>query len=203
MDRSGLQRLIPIILVLIITVVVIAALISLGRSLFGGNGGEQTLPQVNVGEQALTNTSTNRSVRVHVRGPIVADENFHSYTILVSPESRKLTTFKGYLYEQLDQELLTNNTQAYEQFVYALDRADMMAGMPAEGEANDTRGICATGSLYEFEVFQGENSVQKLWTTSCSAKDGTLDASASVLRRLFQKQIPNFDKITSKIKMNY
>lgn len=184
-------------------VVVIAALISLGRALFNGEGDQQQQPQVNVGERALTNTSDNRSVRMHVRGPIVADEKFHSYTIIVAPNSRSLTTFQGYLYEQIDGQVLSNNKHAYEQFVFALSHVGMMSSMPATGEANDTRGLCAVGSLFEFEVRQGDNTIQKLWTTSCSATKGSLRASASPIRKLFQKQIPDFDKLTAKIRMNY
>lgn len=203
MDRSGLQRIIPIILVLIIMIVAIAALISLGRTLFSGddNGGGQS--PVNSGRQALTKVSDDRSVRMHVRGSIVADENFHSYTIVVSPHSRSITTFRGYLYDQVDAQVLPNNTHAYEQFVYALSHAGMMNGIPATGAANDTRGVCAVGSLYEFEVRQGDNTVQKLWTTSCTAAKGSLKASTGALRQLFQKQIPDFDELTAKIRMNY
>lgn len=203
MDRSGLQRLIPIVLILIIMVVVIAALISLGRALFSGGDSQQQQPQVNVGQNALTNTGDNRSVRMHVRGPIVADEKFHSYTVIVGPNSRSITTFRGYLYEQVDGQVLPNNKHAYEQFVFALSQAGMMNGTPATGEANDTRGLCAVGSLFEFEVRQGDNTIQKLWTTSCTASKGTLKASAAAVRQLFQKQIPDFDKLTAKIRMNY
>lgn len=204
MDRSGLQRLIPIILVLIITVVVIAALISLGRALFSmGEGTPEEKPQVNVGQNALTSTSDNRSVRMHVRGPIVADEKFHSYTIIATPSSRSIATFQGYLYAPVDGQVLSNNKHAYEQFVFALSHAGMMKGTVLEGDANDTRGLCAVGTLTEFEVRQGDNTVQRLWTTSCSNAKGSFKNSTSAIRQLFQKQIPDFDKLTAKIRMNY
>ncbi len=203
MDRSGLQRLIPIILVLIITVVAVAALISLGRTLFSGEGAQTTKPPVNTGKEALTSTLADRSVRMSLRGPIVADENFHSYTITVGPDVRNLTTYRGYLREQLTNEQITNNTKAYEQFVHALSRATLMDGTPLSGDANDTRGICAAGSLYEFEVLQGTNVVQKLWTTTCSGSKGSLKANLSQVNKLFQLQIPDFNAVVSKIKLNF
>lgn len=198
MDRSGIQRLVPIILVFIIVVLAVAALVSLGRTLFGGSSAPQT-PQVNSGKQALTNTLANRSVRMNVRGPIVARENFHTYSITVSPDTRNLTTYKGYLGDEVDNDQLENDTQAYTQFVYALSRARLMEGTPLKGDANDTRGICATGYLYEFEVRQGDNAIQKLWTTSCNGSPGSLKANLNQVLSLFRLQIPDYSKLLSKI----
>lgn len=202
MDKSGLQRLIPIILVLIITVVAIAALVSLGRTLFSGGDATQQKPKVNVGRQALTNTQADRSVRMTVRGQIVADEDFRSYSITITPETRAMTVYKGYLKDQIDDEQLSNNVEAYSQFVYALSRAKLMDGTPLSGNANDTRGVCAVGTLYEFEVLQGTNTVQKLWTSSCSGSQGSLDANLSQVTRLFQRQIPDFSTLQAKATRN-
>ncbi len=201
MDRSGIQRIIPIVLVLIVVALVIAALVSVSRSFFSGPSKTAT-PTVNVGKEALTSTLADRSVRMTFRGPIVADEKFHSYTITASPDMRNMTTYVGYLGQQVDSEQLTNNTQAYEQLVYALDRANLMAGTPLSGAANDARGICATGSVSEFEVSQGTNSVQKLWTSSCRGAVGSLKANVSQVTRLFQVQIPDFAKLQSKISLS-
>lgn len=199
MDRSGLQRLIPIVLVLIIVILAIAALVSLGRTLFGGGSSSSPAPAAKVGEQALTNTLANRSVRMTVRGPIVARENFHRYSITVSPDARNMTTYRGYLNDEVDNDQLQNDTQAYTQFVYALDRAHLMTGEPLSGNANDTRGICATGYLYEFEVRQGGNTVQKLWTTTCDGSRGSLKASLDQIVSLFRLQIPDYSKLLNKI----
>ena len=200
MNRSGPQRFIPIILIIIVVVVAIAALISLGRSIFGGSG-EEKVPDVNVGQQSLLNTAIDRSVRLTVRGPIVANEDFHSYTITASPTARNMTIYNGYLDEQVESKDLPNNTRAYEQFVFALDRANMMKGSVPTGETNDRRGLCATGRVYEYEVLQASNSIKKLWTTTCSGSKGSLDASNQQLLRLFQVQIPEFSTLARKEKL--
>lgn len=202
MDRSGLQRVIPIILILIIVIVAIAALISLGRSMFSGGGQQPQLP-VNSGKQALTNTTADRSVRMTVRGPIVAQENFHSYTITIGPGKRNMITYVGYLGQQVDNEALDNNVQSYTQFVHALSRARLMDGTPLNGDANNTQGICSTGLLYEFEVLQGNNSVQKLWTSTCKGSSGSLDANLGQINNLFQRQIPAFRKLVDKVNLSY
>lgn len=201
MDRSGLQRLLPVILVLIVAAVAIASMISLGRAIFSNNG-EPTASRVNTGKESLVNTTAEHSVKMTVRGPIVAQENFHSYTITVTPDMRNMTTYKGYLSEKVDEEQLENNVQAYTQFVYALNRAKMMDGAPLSGEDNDTRGVCANGKVYEFEVLNQKKTVQKLWTSTCKGSPGSLKASFSQLSRLFRLQIPNFGKLSDKVDLN-
>lgn len=203
MDRSGLQRVIPIIIVILVIVGIGWALISLGRAFFGGDGDSSQSPApVNSGKQALTATTADRSVRMSVRGPIVAQENFHSYSISISPDSRTMTTYKGYLGEQVDTSQLDNNAQAYEQFVNALDRANMMEGAPLTGDANETAGICATGSLYMFEVMQATNVVRSLWTTTCKGSVGSLKANRAQLQNLFKAQIPDFNKLAQKVRLS-
>lgn len=205
MNRSGLSRIIPIILVIGAIGLAIWALVSVGRMIFGSNNGgsgSQTTQQVNVGKQALTKTTADRSVRMTVRGPIVADENFHSYSITISPDARNMTTYVGYMVQQVDNQQLTNNIPAYEQFVYALERANFMEGTPLSGSANNTRGICATGNLYEFEVLQGSNSIQKLWASTCDGSPGSLKASLSQITNLFRTQIPGFAQLLSKISLS-
>jgi hypothetical protein len=201
MDRSGVQRIVAIVIVLAIIAAAIFALISVGRMLFGGDNSSEPAP-TNAGKQALTSTLADRSVRMTVRGPIVASENFHSYTVTVSPDTRNMTTYVGYIGEQVDSSQLPNTTQAYEQFVYALDRANMMEGTPLSGGANDTRGICASGSIYEFEVLQGTNSIQRLWTSTCDGSAGSLDANLSQVRNLFRAQIPSFSALAGKVRLS-
>lgn len=203
MDRSGLQRIIPILLVIIVIGVVAFALFSLGRALFSGGGSpeESAAPAVNTGQQALTTVTADRSVRMSVRGPIRAGENSHSYTITVSPDSRNMTTYVGYTGQQVDNSQLTNDTQAYTQFVNALARAKLMDGTPLTGEANETAGICAAGYLYMFETLQGDNVVQTLWTSTCKGSLGSLKANLPQVRNLFQLQIPTYSTLIKKIKI--
>ena len=203
MDRSGLSRLIPIILVIIVVVVAVAALISVGRTLFGG-GDESSpspTPEASNGKEALTKTTADRSVQMIVRGPITANETFRSYTITVSPSKRNMTTYTGYVGQQIDNQDLDNNVQAYTQFVNALSRAQLMEGEALSGDANNTAGVCATGFVYEFEVRQGTNVIQKLWTSTCRGSLGSLKANLSQVRRLFQLQIPDYYTLVNKAKI--
>lgn len=201
MDRSGLQRIIPVILVLIIVIVAVAALFSLGRTLFSG-GNEDPVQPVDTGNQ-LTSSLADRSVQMTVRGPIVAQENYHTYTIKISPDTRNMTTYVGYLKDPVDSEQLENNKQAYEQFVYALDREGLLEGETLEGDAGETRGICPDGALYIFSILKGNDTVEQRWTTTCESARGSLRAARSQVVDLFRDQIPNYNKLVSKIRFNY
>lgn len=195
MQRNNGARFFPLIIIIVIIALVIAAIVSIGRAVFNSGDGtdaEQT-SQVDENRQNLLNTSVGRSVSMTVRGPIVAEENFTSYRVQASTSERSMKVYKGYLEEETNGKTLGNNTQAYEQFVYALDKANMARGNNQEGTGDvdeDLRGICARGYVYEFTVLSGGNELRKLWTSTCDGSKGTLNASKDQLSQLFLAQIP-------------
>lgn len=184
-------RIIPIALILIITAVAIAALITLARAVFFSGNGQTPVSKANVGREALLNTNASHSIKMNVRGPIVADEDFRSYQITVSPSARNMTIAKGYSDSPIGNTSLTNTTVAYSQFVNALDKANLAKGVEFTGEKNNLQGICATGYVYEFQILDSNKSVQQLWTSTCSGSRGSLNASVDQLKSLFIAQIPN------------
>jgi hypothetical protein len=198
MYKSSSSRVVPIVLVLIVVAIAIAALVSVGRAVFGGNDNQETA-KVDLGVESLLNTSPDRSVRMTVRGPLVADEQFRSYQIAVDSSSRRLTTYSGYLDQTIENNQLGNNTKAYEEFVHALNRVNLMKGEELDGEKNDTRGVCAAGRVYEFEVLEGNSVVKRLWTSTCKGSQGSLKASVKQIETLFNEQIPDSKKTLSKI----
>lgn len=191
MQRSG-TRLFPMILTLIVIIVVIVAIVSIGRAIFfSGDQTSSTDVEVDQGKSELVDTTANHAVELTVRGPIVAEEEFKSYQMKVTPNSREMVVYEGYLDDEERSKKLGNNRAAYEEFVYALDKADMMEGtMPADDEANDLRGVCATGYIYEYSILVDDEPVKHLWTSTCDGSKGTLKASTAQLNDLFLKQIP-------------
>jgi len=181
-------RFIPAALVLAIIVIAVVGLVYTARLLFFS--GDGIIPQVDNSKTSLLSTNADRAVRLTVRGKIVADEDFRKYQIQITPNERILALYRGYQNEQFDNITLGNNIPAYEQFVYALDRAEMMDSLAFKGDADDTRGICATGFLYEYEILQDGESLKRVWTTSCSRPRGSLGATAAPINSLFEKQIP-------------
>lgn len=193
------RRVLPTILIVVISIIVIVALFSLARAIFFP--GSSSPEKIDTTKQALLSTSADSSVSMSVRGPIVADENFHSYLIVVSPSSRQLTTYNGYLGTVVEQVNLTNNTAAYEEFVNALNLANMTRGNQLLEAASNVQGVCATGRLSEFSILSNGYSVETLWTSTCSGSQGTLRANAKQLSNLFINQIPDADQVINNVSL--
>jgi hypothetical protein len=102
----------------------------------------------------------------------------------------------------IDSKQYANNQKAYEEFVYSLDKANMMKGDELKDDKNDTRGICATGSVYEFEVMTDNSTVKRLWTSTCKGSSGSFKASVSQVQSLFLKQIPDSTQLLKDINLS-
>jgi len=191
------SRVLPIVLVVVIIIIAIAALVSLARVVFFSGNSSTSTVEVDTSQAALLDTSVTHSVRMIVRGPIVADEKFKSYQIDISSSSRSLKTFNGYGGTVVEQKDLANNVASYEAFVYALDKAELSKGTELEGDKNDVRGVCATGTLTRFMILDNSEPVKELWTSTCSGSKGSLDASVGQLKDLFVKQIPGAETLVS------
>lgn len=197
--RNSFSRFVPILLVIVITIVAVAAVIAIGRALFGKNDSGQTDQNVNTGQVALLSTEEGRAVRLTVRGPIVANENFRSYSVIISPSSRDMTTYEGYLDKEINQKKLDNNVKAYMELVYALDKRKMMNGTQLTEQQNDLRGICASGKVYKFETLKDNSVVKSLWTSDCSGSKGSAQANVNEILDMFLKQIPDGKKMAAGI----
>lgn len=183
------SRTLPTILTVIVIIIAIVGLVSLARFIFfPGSSSDNAI--VDTSREDLLSSVEGRAVSMTVRGPIVADENFRSYKITISPTSREIKTYTGYLGTVLDQRALSNNVAAYEEFVHALSKANMVAGQPFTGDKNDVRGICATGHVYEFGLLKDNEPTEVLWTSTCNGSKGSLKASTDQLSQLFRAQIP-------------
>ncbi len=195
------SRILPTILTIVVIVIAIAGLVALARVLFFSGSAPEDQAQVDTSQQQLLDTNEGNAVRMTVRGPIVANENFRSYQITVAPGSRVIQTYTGYLDTVLEQQTLDNNTAAYGQFVFALDRANMVVGTPFEGERNDVRGICATGRVYEFSTLKAGEVVETLWTSTCNGSKGSLRANSTQLSELFVSQIPDGSRLINRLSL--
>lgn len=196
MYRNRSNRIFPIIIILVVLIALVAGLVTVGRYIFSSNTGEKSQEETkqDIERKSLTTVDANRSVRMTVRGPIVANQEFRSYRISVSPSQNSYTVYKGYLDSVDSNKSYDNNTQAYEQFVYALDKADMTKpGKSSERQSSDLRGVCATGKIFLYEIVDGANVVHSYWTSTCKGSPGTFGASVNQVTNLFVNQIPDLD----------
>ena len=192
MYRGSGPRIVPLIVAVLVIAFVIAGLVMVGRMVFSGdkqsNGDKKNGPTL---VDSVLNQDESRSVRWTIRGPIVANEKFKSYQITVSPSERTFVTYSGYLDDVIDTKKYSNNKQAYEQFVYALNNANITATHAAKDA--DFRGVCATeGIAYMFETLNNRSADQSIWSTSCRDSKGTMAADPLKIHALFVNQIPEF-----------
>lgn len=200
MYRGSRPRILPIIIIIIVVALVVAALVTAGKMLFGSTK-TSTADQSNSGaafKKAVLDRTDTRSVRWTVRGPIVANEEFRSYQITISPNDRSYVVYSGYLDKVISSKSYANNSSAYEQFVYALDKASIDKTRSANDE--DFRGVCATGGLaYQFETLTTGSVDQSEWSTTCKSSPGTMTADPLQVQALFVNQIPDFQPLFNSI----
>lgn len=175
----------------LLIIVIVVFVVALGVSIFYTMFYKGSTAQVDTSKESLLNSSVDHSVKMTVRGSIIADEDFRSYQILVTPNSRTFTTYKGYQDQIISTTNLDNNVPAYEEFVHALDIAKLADGTELTGDSNNTQGVCATGKLYQFEIIKSGKTIKKLWTTSCSSAKGSLSSNLETISSLFIQQIPD------------
>lgn len=194
MYRSNSAKAVPLIILAVVTIALIFGLVTVGRYIFGGGSNSATTEEINTARDDLLTVDVDRAMVMTIRGPIVGDENFLSEEVKITPNYRSYTLYNGYRDSIKAEESLSNNTPAYEQFVYALDKAEITtSGRYTASEASDLRGICATGRVYEFAVYDGDARLQWYWTSTCKGSPGTLGASVDQLKNLFVAQMPGID----------
>lgn len=196
---KGGPRIVPIILVVAVMIVAIIALVSIGRLLL--NRGDSSEVVDTPTENALLMAEVDRSVRMTVRGPIVADENFNSYKIEISPTERRMTTYRGYSDEVIESRRLSNSVNAYTEFIHALDRAGFANTAQLDAEVSDVRGMCSTGRLYSFETLQAQSVLSESWISSCKGATASFRGEAVLIRDLFLRQIPDSKSLLSDLSL--
>lgn len=181
------------ILIIIVIIAVIAGLVTVGRYIFGGRSAnkEEQQARIETTRDQLLTLDSERSIQITVRGPIVGDEKFRTERIAIAPSQRVYTIYNSYLEDIKLQKSYDNNMEAYEEFVYALDKAAFTKPGKADvEEADDIRGICATGRVYEFEILGATGSLNRTWTSTCKGSPGTFGADLDQIVSLFKAQIP-------------
>ena len=203
MRRGQPTKLGTVLLVIIVAVVIIGGIAWVGRTLFNN---ESKPSEVNAGQKLLDEPNAQMAVRMSTRGPVNASENHYSIVMTVSVGQRRITTFQGYNGAVIRDEKLNNTQAAFDDFIAALNRAGFMKESPSD-EPN--QGICATGQLIFFEVFEyvtddngnvTEKSAKKLWTTTCDKLNGDFAGMLTNVINLFKTQIPNSQAIIDEAK---
>lgn len=174
----------------IIILVWAAIVVVFGLRLFSPQA--QVLPQANDVRISDYSTNSDAEARLTILGPVVANENFRSGMITVSPSSRSVTAYRTYNEEVIQTDVLGNNSEAFRQFMNALQ----LAGFGQRRRVGETEpgSACAQGYRYIYELREGGRTVMQTWATSCGLQRESFSGSVAQVNRLFRVQIPGLNQ---------
>lgn len=158
----------------------------------GGSSNRQgTKPQL----PSYANTST--VVQYLDDYPTNAQQLHRQTVITVGQDQITFSVLSGYENQVLRTQTYNNNSAGYGAF---------LAGLQVEGftdtinnsKLQDERGYCPQGHRYIFTLFNGSNTIERTWSTSCG-NIGTFKGRTSTIRDLFTKQVPDYDTLIQNI----
>lgn len=137
-----------------------------------------------------------KSVRYSLQGPVSSREQHHRIRISVDPTVRRVEVVQGYNGQVIKAQEFPNTKEAYEAFMAALTGAGFVRTHEPEGRGIEDQS-CPLGRKYAYEVAPGTSDQFYAWTTSCGGKLGTSAGNNSMIQRLFERQIPDYNKFVS------
>lgn len=156
----------------------------------GGSGTKQQ--QIDLNSYA----NSEAQVQLTIDGPITADQTHQEIQITVGRSQSQFELLSGYQNSVQATKSYQNNQDAYTVFLHALNLVGFTKGN-SDPKSSDERGYCPNGERYIFELTQGSDQIQRYWSTSCG--QGTYHGNTAQTLALFQKQIPDYDVLTSSI----
>jgi hypothetical protein len=177
---------------IIALILIVWGLFTIASNIFRGNESDQT-DTVQVDDDRDTVQST-AVAAYKVTGPIVANEDQRSYTIVVSANNVTMKTFGSFGKSLIAEKSYTNTPIAYESFLSALANADVTAlrrNASTEFTFED-QGVCARGRKFFVEL---DTNIFR-WSTSCGNREGNAGFNMSPVSTLFQRQVPDFAELT-------
>lgn len=174
--------------------VIILTFVLIFRALSGGGGDEQQQRSAAL----LDYANTNAVVRYTIDGPVNQNEIHSKVRITVSKDQVLFEQIQGYEGKLVQTKTYPSNPQAYATLLRSLDKSNFtLANKNAD---KDERGYCPKGKRYIYEIINGSDTVQRLWSTSCNAREGSYQGGdATTIRTLFQRQVPDYGSLTSRI----
>lgn len=190
--RSRIRWILVIAVSIIALILIVWGLFTIASNIFRGNGEDQTdTVQIDADRNTVQSTAV---AAYKVTGPIVANEDQRSYTIVVTANTVTMKTFSSFGKTLIAEKSYTNTPIAYESFLSALANADVTAlqrNASTEFTFED-QGVCARGRKFFVEL---DTNIFR-WSTSCSKREGNAGFNMAPVSTLFQRQVPDFSEMT-------
>lgn len=153
-------------------------------------------PNQYVGVNRETNivnyANTGTVVRFTQEGIINAREKHRVLQITVGQTERTAIIFDGYQGNILKSQTLLNDQDAYRSFLAGLQNSGFTKPQLASRNVNPL-GACPNGKRFHYDIINGSDVKQSLWSTSCSSIRGTYGGNVSTVQTLFQNQVPDYN----------
>lgn len=163
--------------------------------LFRGGGDDTATTPPNAPARLVEYADTNVEVQLTIDYPINAEQIHRQETIRVGRDAAIFTAYEGYEGRIVRTQSYPNNATAYANFLRALQLVGFSNGDNSEA-LKDERGYCPEGNRYIMEIIDGTRNIQRYWSTSCG-NIGSFKGKTSNVINLFQKQIPDYGKLSS------
>lgn len=141
--------------------------------------------------------NTDAVARLTIDGPIVANQEHAAVRVTVGRDDVTFEQLQGYQGNVVNQQTYANNSDAYVNFLFALEHAGFTRG-DKTSSLKDERGYCPLGDRYILEFTQEDKQLERYWATTCGGAK-TFQGSLGLTLALFKAQVPSYDNLTSGI----
>ena len=168
----------------------------------GGGGGNKQSPQPGNRPRSISQLAsyadTDASAQMVIDGKINADQNHTAIRITVNNNDVTYEQIQGYQGTVVNRQVFKNNTNAFNNFLYALGHAGFLRG-DSNPKSSNEKGVCPLGHRFIFTLTEGGQNLLRYWSTNCKGLTGTYKGSLNLTQQLFQLQVPQYSELTSTI----
>ena len=179
---------------------VVIGLLILGILLIAGGGKKSPSTPVKVPKSLTDYASTDATVSLTIKGAINAQELHREIRVTIGRGLRQVDIIKGYQNQIIKDKSYDNTQAAYDEFLHAINYANFTRTRKANLASES--GVCPLGNRCVFALEKGGRKISRLWTSTCSgAARGTFGGNTTLLLTLFEKQIPTYDALTQRVRL--
>jgi hypothetical protein len=142
--------------------------------------------------------NTTAAVSLTIDGRVNGEDKHRAIRISVDRYHRQLDIISGYSGNIVETHNFDNTEAAYDVFLRSINGGGFMS-KSQKYKNNDERGKCPLGLRYIYELNDGGDELSKSWSSTCGSATGTFGGNNSLMLSLFQAQITDYSKLTSKV----
>jgi hypothetical protein len=176
-------------IILLVLAIIVAFFLLFRRLPSNQNNANPTPTPAPLGDNAAAKEFT-----FTVDGPIVANENYRSSTIIISSTGRKFTAYATYENQVVETYEYDNNTAAFTDFLNALQTVGS-SGAPNPTPSPSPGLACPNGKRYFYTVTSGDDTVVSRQAATCGGGTASTVASPASANNLIKAQIPNINTL--------